>query len=159
MSGLDNNLIEYATIEISEGKSFEIRGLNASDIMAVVRTHTPVLMKLYSDFKAQHTPGKPFTLDVVRGMLEQTLREADDLVYILIASAADQPDKADVVRRLPMRVQLEAMEKTVFLSIQTEAELKKLQEVVLRIVAGVTSAMELSATAISSISGGTSAKE
>lgn len=158
MSGLDDSLIEYATVELGGGKEFKIRGLNASDIMAVVRTHTPILMKLYADFKAQHQPGQPFTMDVVRGMLEKTLHEADDLVFILVASAADQPDKADVVRRLPMRVQLEAMEKAVMLSIQTEAELKKLQEVVLRIVAGVTSAMELSATAISSISGGTSAK-
>lgn len=156
MSGLSDILIPYETVEVAPGMGFTVRGLNLADLFAVMREHTPTLVKLFAEFQSKHTPGRQFTEDMVRGMLQETVMEAPGLVFILIASASDEPALVDKVSKLPLRVQLEALEKVIMLSIKTDGELKKLQEVILRVIGGVTSAIQSAADGISTISGGTS---
>lgn len=118
-------------------QQFAVRGLNLNDLTRLFISHAPVMMKLYADFvatKDDKGPSDMFTTKMVKDMLMKALGEAPELVFGLIAFASDEPDEIETASQLPVMLQLEAMEQIVLLSIRSEAELKKLQEMVLRII-------------------------
>jgi hypothetical protein len=151
-------VIETRDIEIGPGQFFTVRGLNLNDLIGVAFDHSPALVKLYDMFMAQHDAGEAFTMELVKKIGLQALREFPDTIFLLIAHAADEPEAVATVRRLPLMAQLEAMEQIVILSIKSEAMLKKLQEIVLRLIEGVTTALS-AASETSRIGFGKSAGE
>lgn len=118
-------------------QNFSVRGLNLNDLTRLLIDHAPAMMKLYADFVATKDgkgPSDMFTSEMVKDMLRKALGEAPELIFGLIAYASDEPDEIELASKLPVILQLEAMEQIVLLSIRSEAELKKLQEMVLRII-------------------------
>ena len=142
MSKLSSFIIETAVVgdEKTPGKHFTVRGLNLNDLTQAMITHAPSMVQIYQNFinRREGTASPLFTSDMVKEMLMDALKEAPELVFSLIAYASDDPDGVEHAARMPLVIQLEALEQIVVLSIKSEAELKKLQEIVLRIVEAMT---------------------
>ena len=128
---------------------FAVRGLNLSDLMRLVIDHGPMMSRIYDQFITRAggaggvANGQLFTPDMVKSMMMDALKEAPELVFAAVAYATDDESVEAIngARRLPLVLQLEAMLAIMELSIQTDAELKKLQEVVLEILSKVTNAV------------------
>ena len=78
------------------GTSFEVRGLSLEDMVMLLESHREALAMIFA------TPnGTDF---------EELLKRFPTFVAAAIAYAADEPDMVDQVRKLPVGVQLRAIE-------------------------------------------------
>ncbi len=129
MGQLDALIIPRETVEFN-GQRLELRGLSLPDITFIVRKHRAVVSDLY----LQAIDGK------LTGEVEEiALALLDDftpLASLAIACALDEPDAASTVAQLPLRVQVEALEKIFTLTMVGEGGLEKLMEIVVRVATG-----------------------
>lgn len=134
---LSEVVIETKPVPLSdqEGDHFDVRGINLNDLMRLAFTQSDAMRRLYEEVMARvKGDGGEFTTDEVKAILMDSVKDAPDLVFRAIAFAADEPDEWDKVRKLPLVVQLDALEKIALLSLRSDAELKKLQEIIVRLI-------------------------
>jgi hypothetical protein len=121
-----------ATIKVSDG-SFTVRGLSFSDLSSLMATHASAISLFFSNAMTKFQQNKVNPEDI--GLLAQeAIREFPGLVSAIIAVAADEdtPEGHAMAARLGATVQIEALEQIVILTIVSEAELKKVIEIVTR---------------------------
>lgn len=134
--GLKHLKRRIETIEVSDGDTFTVRGLDIVDIMALANEHRETLSELFAKFKDG---------DLESAMADsQTLIAAAftsiPLVLIEIIALGANEDDLDEVRLLPMGVQVEAIEKIVGLTFATSSP-KKILETIMRVMKSATEAM------------------
>lgn len=96
-----------ATVEF-KGGSFDVRGLALDDVAQLVRNHLPDLDAMISLFQSTTNPDQAAAEMMHHAV--KLMQEAPGLAANMIALAGDQPDEVDNVRRMPMPVQLRAIE-------------------------------------------------
>lgn len=137
--GLSDVVIQRKEVTIPGQKAtFHVRGLSTADISYVFAEHGAELGILFGKgmqmWKAEELTG----LDDMQVLLGSSLEVAPQVVSVLIALAADEPNEVDTIHKLPATVQIDAMEKIMALTLTSEAEVKKLLESVIRMSTGLT---------------------
>lgn len=126
-------------VVIRPGASFRVGAISFEDISKIVAKHGPVAALIYQRFTETQTSG--LSPETVGNFVGSVVNEFPEAVAYMIATATGEPDVdavQKVVNRLPVGVQLEAIEKIMSLTFVGEAEVKKLVETVTRMFMGVT---------------------
>lgn len=136
-----------ATREVEgSGGSFTVRGLNTRDIAVVLQTHGPAIAKTFGDVIAQVKAGKKttFTTEDTKEAIRQIIPQVPEVAVALIAMAADDytNEGIEVAGRLPMGVQIIALQQVFEVTFESEAELKKLGELLLTSIAQMTGSLK-----------------
>ena len=121
-------------VQLPDGSTFAVRGLSLEDITTLISKHGPVLEQFFRRY-ADNQDANP--MEVGMGLIEQ----APALVAQIIAIAADEPDAADRVRKFPLTVQQDALEKLGKLTFDASGGPKKFVEAVIRLVQSTTNLM------------------
>ena len=112
--------------------SMVVRGLAFADLSALIVKYGPQLILIYGRVFAEAKEGK---LDGARvgQLIQTTLVDCPELMAEIIVIASDtqsSPQALDVARKLPPGIQLEALLRIVEHTFVSEAEVKKLIEIV-----------------------------
>ena len=138
--GLRDYELPTEIIRIDDSMSFVVRGISFEDITRLVAKHGPVLTLVYSRFvelKGDHG----LTPEALGGIVTSLVDQFPDVVADVIGIAAEERDQIEKVKRLPIGIQLDAIDKIVRLTFSGDAELKKVVETVTRMAQGVQGAM------------------
>lgn len=132
--GLKHITFPEATIEFPGG-NFAVRGLSLDAIMHLFQRHGEKLQEVFTEL----TKGSgEVTTETVAALALPLLRLAPDIAADLIACGSGAPEDADIAAKLPLPVQLEALEQIVTLTFAAEGGPKKLLETVIRMAEGTT---------------------
>lgn len=132
--------ITLPTQEIKfSGGAFAVRGLSLNDITLLVMKHKPALDGLYAQYAANGGNAEA----TAREIGGHVLHAAPQLVADIIALAADEatPEGVQAASKLPVDVQLNAIEAIVRMTVATEGGLKNLVAVVVRLAQQATGAV------------------
>lgn len=114
------------TVEVPGGGSFAVRGLSSSDLMTLLGAHSEQLSELFGIFSKRLAGARvsdgavdPSTIDLsgidLVAILRDVVREAPTLVAGIIWTAdahwTGDPADMEAAKRLPVLVQIEAIEK------------------------------------------------
>lgn len=127
--GLKDYVVPTRTIPLPGDQNMVVRGLSFNDISALVIDHGPRLLLVFNSVY-EKAKAKTLTGGDVAGFIQETLTRSPELVAQIIAMAADEPGQAAQAAKLPPVVQMEAMQEIVALTFVSEAEVKKLVEIV-----------------------------
>lgn len=127
--GLRDIIIQRSKVELPDGQSFDVRGLAAMDVMALVHTHGMALSLAFGKIMAEGR-GKTLTEGMVREMLMSVGSDAPDVLAAIIALAGDAYDEKGIqtAAQLPFLTQVAAGTAIFNLSFTSETEVKKLVE-------------------------------
>lgn len=96
------------TAEVSvKGVSFAVRGLGLDDVSLLVRAHFDALENLFALY--QSATAGPEAGDPGARLILSFVQDAPALCAQIIAIAADEPDRADVIRKMPFPVLVDAL--------------------------------------------------
>ncbi|RVT75681.1 hypothetical protein EM858_14640 [Agrobacterium sp. CNPSo 2736] len=138
MDQLETLVLPSETVKVGE-QSFEVQGLALAHITRIIREHRSVCAELYT---------KAIGGELTGSVEEIALGMADDfapLAAMVIACGSGNPKAADKASRLPLSVQVDALEKIINLTLVAEGGLEKLMEIVVRAMAGAASLTSLKA--------------
>lgn len=137
--GLRDLQIKTTTIT-TPGGEFSVRGISFSDIMTLANTHGPQMAMLFG----QLMKGGKVREQDVKTVLMNIIPQAPDLVAGLIALAADdyEPEAIAAAKRMGFQYQVEALEAIFHNTFQSEAELKKFMEAIIRMLSGATGTLQ-----------------
>lgn len=134
------------TVALPDGETFSVRGLSLEDISILLRHHYEpirVLFDRYVGAASAEAVTQTLGAEDVGPGLEDVFRDALSMAPGLLADAialgADEPDLADAARKLPVGVQIDAVEKVITLTLKAEGGVEKLTETVTRLANGLTS--------------------
>lgn len=118
------------------GGSFAVRGISLSDVMTIANTHGPALAMVFGKL----VNGDKVSVQDVRTLIASIAPQVPDLVAAIIASAADDYSEEGVkmAGKINFQYQVEALEAIFHNTFQSEAELKKFMESVIRMLGGAT---------------------
>lgn len=127
--GLRDIIIKRTTITLADGQSFDVRGLAAMDIMALVHTHGKALSLAFGKIMAQ-SKGQPVDEELVRKLLASVGSDSPEIIAAVIALASDAYDERGIqlAAQLPFLTQVETGTAIFHLSFTSEIEVKKLVE-------------------------------
>jgi len=128
------------TVEFPGGK-FAVRGLSLEDFTVLLRKyHEPAkaLFDRYANEAAIEavdaaTNGTPVGLSNVKDVILEALEVAPGMIADVIARAADETERPEIARLLPLGVQLDAVQKIVALTLEAEGGVEKLTESVMKL--------------------------
>ena len=128
------------TVIETPGGSFAVRGLSFSDLVLIANTHGPQAAMVFQKV----TGGEKLTVGDVRSILAHIVPQVPDLAAAVIAMATDDytPETIQVARRLNFQYQLAALEGILNNTFQSEAELKKFMESVVRMLTTATATVQ-----------------
>ena len=124
--------IAMKDVPLPNGKSFSVRGVSLVDISMLLRNRGDEIRAFFSKYSADDAADQTSAA----GM--KLLESAPDLAAELIACAADEPKMVKTALRLPISVQLDALEKIAELTFDAEGGPKKFFEAVIRVMQGTT---------------------
>lgn len=138
---LKDYVIPTHEVRIDSKSSFTVRGISFQDITQLVQDHGPALALAYAKFVVtkEDIGLRPETIGQI---IHMVAGEFPEIVHSVIALAADEKDMQPIIAKLPIGVQMDALEKTVALTFSGEADIKKLVETITRMVQGVTTVSE-----------------
>lgn len=150
MAGLSDLDFEDATraIKLPNGGSFTVRGIAMSDISRIVRSNTHDIEGFFMKFmgdreQAMASPDPKFAaVGMATKFGKDLLMGAPALAADIIAAASDEPHLAHKVQRMPFPAQLEALEAIADLTFNGDDGIKKVGEVIIRMLKGATSLVE-----------------
>jgi hypothetical protein len=127
--GLRDIIIKRTKVEMADGQSFDVRGLAAMDVMALVHAHGKALALAFGKIMAQGK-GQPVSEELVRKLLASVGSDAPDVLAAIIALASDAYDEQGIqnAAQLPFLTQVQAGTAIFHLSFTSESEVKKLVE-------------------------------
>lgn len=131
---LEDFELPTADVGLPGGDSFAVRGLSLQDITRLMSQHGSEMEAFFQKY-AGNQNANPLSV----GM--ELLDTAPVLLCKMIAMAADRPDLAGKVARLPLTVQQEAIEKIAQLTFDAAGGPKKFIEAVFRLVKGINNLM------------------
>jgi hypothetical protein len=137
--GLRDLQLPTSTVS-TPGGNFDVRGISFSDVMVVANTFGPQAAMVF----AKLTNGQKVQVDDVKSVLANIAPQVPELVAGVIALAADDysPEGIAMAGKLNFHVQLDALEKIFHNTFQSEAELKKFMESIIRMITGATGVLD-----------------
>lgn len=134
--GLRDLRLPSSQIQVPGGDSFSVRGLSLQDISIIVRHHGAAMTLLFDRYIKQSGDGLPPADMATMG--RALLEIAPDAAAEMVALAAGEPEGIDIVRTLPLPVQVDALDKLMSHTFATDQDLKKVIETVIRAATGTT---------------------
>lgn len=122
-------------IEFADGDFIEVRGLSVPDIQQLVEVNMETARDLFDQFSGRAE--NSFTLDDATSLARHLVTTAPAIMAHVIALGADSTDQFDVIKTLPLDVQMAALEKIAKLTFAMQGGAKNFVETVLRISEGV----------------------
>lgn len=124
------------------GGEFAVRGLSLEDFTVLLRKHYEPAKAIFDRYVNEAaieavdsaTNGTPIGLSRVQDVVMEALEVAPALLADVIARAADETERPEMARYLPMGVQVDAVEKIVRLTLEAEGGVEKLAESVRKLV-------------------------
>lgn len=126
-----NYTLKYEKIEF-EGGDISVRGLGTPEIIQLVSVHTETAMTLFGEIQAKASANEQ--LDLAE-LIFNFLTRFQSAVAHAIALAADEPGEVHTIARLPVDVQMKALEVIGRLSFAMDGGAKKFWETVLKLAA------------------------
>lgn len=120
-----------ANIEIPGG-AFTVRGLSPTEIEVLARNHKATLGALFERFM-----GKASTNSDMTAIIGAIVKDAPELMAHIICLAADEPDAIDSVLKIPVSIQLTALERIAAFTFTVEGDLGNLMATALKSLGGV----------------------
>lgn len=111
-------------VKIPKNEPFFVEGLSLSSLAVLVRTHLSDLDAIFDLFQS----GADIKTEDISGFLGNLIMQAPGLVANIIAVAANEPDAAPQVQKLPFTVQLDAIMKIGELTFTEPGSVKKCME-------------------------------
>jgi hypothetical protein len=136
--GLRDIKLPTTTIE-TPGGAFAVRGLSFADLVTVANVHGAQAALVF----AKLTGGEMIAEQDVRTILSNLAPQVPDLVAAVIALASDDyaPETVDLAKRLSFNHQVAALEAIFHNTFESEADLKKFMESIIRMFTGAASAV------------------
>lgn len=150
--GLRNIVIRRETIVLNDGQSFEVRGISLFDIMSVLNDYGPKMALVFGKVVEQRLQGEGlFDNAGVRKIITDLSGEFPDVLAAAIALASDDytPESVKVAKQLTLLKQLEAVEKIVGLTFESEGDVKKLVESLTQMVVAATGTLGMATNSLS----------
>lgn len=113
-------------VTLPRGGSMHVRGLSLEDFATLFRAHLTDLEAVVHIFAQNQTPETAGQQVIKHGI--GIVRDAPALATTLIALAIDEPDHCEKVRKLPLAVQMMAIEKIAKLTFEEAGGPKKFVE-------------------------------
>ena len=143
-----------ARVQVTDEVFFTVRGLSLSDISVLLNSHGKELGLIFNKVKDElQGRSDGITANDVQHFARVIFDKAPDLVAKAIALAADDPGEEDKIKRLRFTVQIIAIQEVLRLTFTTEAELKKLVEIVIQWLGKINSEAEHLTKSLTSIIG------
>lgn len=143
----------------ADGQYFQVRGVNLTDLQVLMLSQAPQMAKVFEEFMELSDDGG-FTVDKTKELIVGSIKKFPRLVAAVIALAAGEGDDEQAINNaaeLPLGMQIEALENIMVLSIKSDAQLKKLVEIVMGWMDRVATAMRQANLSLSADGSGTSA--
>lgn len=136
--GLKDYAPATQTIQLPGDDTFVVRGLALQDITVLLRSHYDTAARLFDKYvgEAAQTaadaavPEAKFGPGNMKAVILDALQAAPSMLSDVIAVAADEPELGPQVARLPLGVQVEAIEAIIRLTLEAEGGMEKLIETV-----------------------------
>lgn len=120
------------TVEIPGNDPLVVRGFSLPDILLVVHRHKGMVEELF---------GRVANGDLRSDTVEQTIMavigEFSPVVGQIIASAAGEPDQWETAMRLPLGVQVEALDKIIALTFESHGGVEKFLGIIAKAMGNV----------------------
>lgn len=129
-------------VEIPGGKPFAVRGLSFADLSLIVSRHGDVLAELFNDAAENGGELQAASIAVLVGELVRRAPEVVSLAIVLGADLVPTQDHVELIAastaaaRLPLHVQIDAMQKIGTITFGTEDGLKKAKETIISLLKG-----------------------
>lgn len=131
---------QQVTIEFGDGHSLSVRGLNVPDLTQLIEVHQDAARELYD--RVTGRDGEVITTFDAGSLAAALAATVPAMVAHTIALAADVPDRIEDVAKLPIDVQVAALEKIAGLTLAMSGGLGNFLEMVTRISAGANHLIE-----------------
>lgn len=120
-------------VPLPDGSSFAVRGIAAQDVAILIAAHASTMETFFARFQSGEAQGQT---DLAMGM--SLITEAPALMSKIIALAADEPGMESVVGKLPIGIQLDALQKIAKISFEASGGVGNFADAVARLVKGTT---------------------
>lgn len=124
-------------IALPGGSSFAVRGFSLEDITLLIDKHGEDIQRFFDRYAQETT--RPDDVSPVAAIMD-VLRQAPELAASIIARAADEPGTESKIRKLPIGVQVDAMQKVADLSFEVSGGPGNFVEAVISLMRGLGSA-------------------
>lgn len=129
-SNIEDLIIPTETLEYKDGR-YRLWPLNTAQVVSIIRSHGTTLVPLYD----QAVQGRmPADIGAVAYDMGDTF---SGLAGAMIAHSMGKPDALAVTSKLPFAVQLDAIDKIMRLTMETEGGLGKVVEIVTKTLAAL----------------------
>lgn len=123
--------------DVQEAHRLTLNGLSLNDITTLVNIHQAPLTMLFGLLVGENGKPKDVALDDIRSLATAMLQTAPEVAADVIAFSAHERDAGPMARNLPFPVQIEALEQAAVLTFKVQGGLKKVIEIVTRILSSV----------------------
>jgi hypothetical protein len=141
--GLRDFEVRREDIKLPNGDTFAVRGLGFNDVTRLMALYGPTLTILFNKFIGD-VRLKTLTPEAMGFVINEVLKEAPEIAFKIIALGADE-DGTKGETNIPMIgvvAQADALSRIVELTLISEAEVKKLVEIVTKALTGTTGVVE-----------------
>lgn len=146
--------LPVAQVQVSDTVSFTVRGLSLADISVLLNSNGKELGMIFNKVRDElQGRADGITANDVQYFAKMLFDKAPDLVAKAIALAADDPGESEKIKRLRFTVQIIAIQEVLRLTFTTEAELKKLVEIVIQWLGKINSEAERITSSLPSLVG------
>lgn len=156
--GLREHVVRRKEVKLPGEKenSFFVRGLNLADVTRLVGLYAPLLTKLFDKFISD-VRLQTLTPEAMGMVITDVLTDSPEIAYMLIEIGSDEPGTAKtVIPTIGLIAQSEALTYIVELTLLSEAEVKKLVEIVTKAMTGAANSMDAISALRSAAGSGTS---
>lgn len=141
--GLQDFEVRREDIPLPNSGSFAVRGLGLNDVTRLMALYGPTLTILFNKFVGDIRL-KQLTPEAMGFVINEVLKESPEIAFKIIAIAADEdgtPGESKIPQ-IGIIAQMEALTRIVELTLISEAEVKKLVEIVTKALTGTTGVVE-----------------
>lgn len=128
--GLKDYVVPSTTVTLTPTKATVVaRGLNFVDLSKLINDHGPALILIYGRVMAEVQAGT-LNKDTIGKLIQTSLVELPELMGSIIAIGVDEPELSATALKLGPLVQVEILSAIIGHTLISEAEVKKLVEIV-----------------------------
>jgi len=110
--------ISIETKKVTAGdQEFFVRGLSFTDLMGLFQEHSTQMQELFL------LAGNLSDQDNMDALIQRSLEVAPDVINLGVALAADEPDMYGIVKKLPIPIVADAIEKIMSLTFKNQEQL------------------------------------
>lgn len=147
------------TLPDEKKSTFSVRGLGLADVTRLVGLYAPLLTKLFNEIVSD-VKLKTLTPEAIGKVISGVLTDTPEVGYMMIEIASDEPGTATTtIPLIGLVAQAEALTYIVELTLLSEAEVKKLVEIVTKAMTGTADAMDAISALRSAVQSGASAAQ